>query len=101
MLDLLEADDSTLLARHGAWYLPRRDPDHLRRNALLVLGNAGDGADETVVATLRRYLLHSNASCGPTPPGRPAGSGVPTCSRACRGDAVIEAELRLPAPQPR
>jgi epoxyqueuosine reductase len=39
VLDLLDADDDELLARHGRWYIPRRQPRYLRRNALLVLAN--------------------------------------------------------------
>ena len=33
---------TTLLDRHGRWYLAGRDPRWLRRNALVVLGNTGD-----------------------------------------------------------
>jgi epoxyqueuosine reductase len=51
---LLEADDDELLARHGRWYIPERDPRYLRRNALVALGNAGDRS-RTVLATLARY----------------------------------------------
>ena len=42
LVELLEADDADLLARHGRWYIPRRDPRYLRRNALVALGNVGD-----------------------------------------------------------
>ena len=45
VLDLLAASDDDLLARHGRWYIPRRQPRYLRRNALVVLGNVGDPAD--------------------------------------------------------
>ena len=55
VLDLLDADDETLLHRHGRWYIAGRDPRWLRRNALVVLGNVGDGCDERTAATLRRY----------------------------------------------
>lgn len=60
LLELLAADDHTLLARHGHWYVPRRDPDHLRRNALVALGNSADGDDSRVVAVVDRYLDHPN-----------------------------------------
>lgn len=40
LLDLLRATDDELLERHGRWYIPRRDPRYLRRNALIALGNA-------------------------------------------------------------
>jgi epoxyqueuosine reductase len=56
VLDMLALPDDELLARYGRWYIARRDPRYLRRNALVVLGNTGDGHDPAVVATLRRYL---------------------------------------------
>jgi epoxyqueuosine reductase len=55
VLDLLDADDDTLLDRHGRWYIAGRDPRWLRRNALVVLGNTAGGDDPRVVATLARY----------------------------------------------
>ncbi len=60
VLDLLAADDETLLARHGRWYIPRRDPRHLRRNALVVLGNVGDGAHPSHRATLARWTTDAD-----------------------------------------
>ena len=57
LLELLGATDGELLARHGRWYIAQRDPRYLRRNALVALGNVGDGADPAVEATLRRYQL--------------------------------------------
>src|SRR5690606_27778343 len=45
-----------LIADHGRWYVPKRDPRYLRRNALVVLGNVGDGSDERVRAALARCL---------------------------------------------
>lgn len=61
VLDLLDADDATLLERHGRWYLAGRDPRWLRRNALVVLGNTtGATTDRTVGRRVRvvltRYL---------------------------------------------
>jgi epoxyqueuosine reductase len=60
VLDLLDADDATLLDRHGRWYLSGRDPRWLRRNALVVLGNTADARDARVVATLVRYGRHDD-----------------------------------------
>ena len=54
-LDLLDADDEALLARHGRWYIAGRDPRWLRRNALVILGNTADPHDRRVLATLERY----------------------------------------------
>ena len=57
VLDLLAADDATLLARFGRWYIPRREPRYLRRNALVVLGNIGRaGRPARCARALRRAL---------------------------------------------
>ncbi len=56
LLELLECSDAELLAAHGRWYIPGRDPRYLRRNALVALGNIGDGTDPDTVRALRRWL---------------------------------------------
>src|SRR3954447_16452786 len=56
VLEVLAASDDELIARYGRWYIPRRQPRYLRRNALVVLGNVGDGSDSEVEAALRRAL---------------------------------------------
>ena len=43
------------MQRHGRWYIAGRDPRWLRRNALVVLGNVGDGNDPRTAAVLTRY----------------------------------------------
>jgi epoxyqueuosine reductase len=60
VLDLLAASDEELLDRHGRWYIPRRQPRYLRRNALVVLGNVGDGSDPEVEEALRRALADAD-----------------------------------------
>jgi epoxyqueuosine reductase len=55
LADLLAAADDDLLERHGRWYIPRRDPRYLRRNALIALGNVGDPDDPAVTAALAPY----------------------------------------------
>lgn len=55
LLELLSADDDTLLAVNGRWYLADRDPRYLRRNALVALGNVGDGRDPQTAATVARW----------------------------------------------
>jgi epoxyqueuosine reductase len=70
LVDLLATPDDELLARHGRWYIPRRQARWLRRNALVALGNVGRADDADVVATLRRYaegddeLLAEHATWG-------------------------------------
>jgi epoxyqueuosine reductase len=58
---LLEADDATLLERYGRWYIPRRDPRYLRRNALVVLANTTGVVSERVRSVLRRTLADPDA----------------------------------------
>jgi len=60
LVELLAASDEELLARHGRWYIPGRDPRYLRRNALVVLGNIGDRNEPGVAATLRRYCADAD-----------------------------------------
>ncbi|MEP1125554.1 MAG: tRNA epoxyqueuosine(34) reductase QueG [Ilumatobacter sp.] len=59
VLDLLDADDATIEARYGRWWIAGREMRWLRRNALIVIGNvAGPGTDAVgrrVRATLDRY----------------------------------------------
>lgn len=61
LLDLLAASDEELLARHGRWYIPDRDPANLRRNALVVLANVADGRDPAVRRALAGALAHPAA----------------------------------------
>jgi epoxyqueuosine reductase len=56
LLALLASSDDEILKRHGRWYIAERDPRYLRRNALVALGNTGNGEDPAVEAALRRAL---------------------------------------------
>jgi epoxyqueuosine reductase len=56
VVDILEASDNDLLARHGRWYIPKRDPRYLRRNALVVLGNVADRSDDRATQAVRTAL---------------------------------------------
>jgi epoxyqueuosine reductase len=56
VLDLLDLSDDDIMQRYGRWYIHRRDPRWLRRNALVVLGNIGSGAHHRTAATLARFL---------------------------------------------
>lgn len=59
-LEVLRLDDDALLHRFGRWYIPRRQPRHLRRNALVVLGNVGTPGDPRVRTAVRDALTHSD-----------------------------------------
>lgn len=45
-LDLLESDDADLMAELEHWFIPRRQPEYLRRNALVALANMAEVAHE-------------------------------------------------------
>ncbi len=55
---VLTASDETLLDRVGRWYIADRDPDVVRRTALVVLGNIGSGNDARTRRLLTPYLRH-------------------------------------------
>ena len=55
LVEMLESPDDHLLAVHGRWYIPRRDPRYLRRNALVALGNVAEPGDPHVATLLDRY----------------------------------------------
>jgi epoxyqueuosine reductase len=63
VLDVLdpEADDRGLMTTYGRWYIPARDPRYLRRNALVALGNIGDGRDPATERVLRHWLGAADA----------------------------------------
>lgn len=58
LLEILAADDPTLLDRYGLWYIAERDPDHLRRNALIALANTADPADAAARDAVARHVGH-------------------------------------------
>lgn len=55
LLWMLSASDAELLDRHGRWYVARRDPRHLRRNALIALGNVADPDDPQIRSVVSEY----------------------------------------------
>jgi epoxyqueuosine reductase len=60
LLELLDEDDDVVLALAGRWYIPRREVRYVRRNALVVLGNVGEGSHPAVAGVLARYLRHGD-----------------------------------------
>jgi epoxyqueuosine reductase len=61
LVTLLDPDDDVVLTLAQRWYIPRRDVRYVRRNALVVLGNVGDGRDPVVARLLATYLAHDDA----------------------------------------
>lgn len=103
LLDLLAADDRTLLERHGRWYIHGRQPRWLRRNALVALGNSAASGDPRVAAALERALddpdpvLRSHAAWAVRRLG--LGETLGLDGRAGR-DPAVAAELAEPDPAP-
>jgi epoxyqueuosine reductase len=60
LVALLDPDDAVVLALAGRWYIPKREVRYVRRNALIVLGNVGDGRAPAVEAVLRAHLGHAD-----------------------------------------
>jgi len=56
--EFLGDDDAAVMAAAGRWYVAGRDPRYLRRNALIVLGNAADPSDPRAIGLVTRYLAH-------------------------------------------
>jgi epoxyqueuosine reductase len=57
-VEFLGADDDSVMAAAGRWYVAERDPRYLRRNALIVLGNVADPADPRAIGLVTQYLAH-------------------------------------------
>jgi epoxyqueuosine reductase len=56
LIDILEMTDGELLDSFGRWYLADRNPDLLRRNAAVALGNVGDPASVEVEQALNNAV---------------------------------------------
>lgn len=61
LVSILGASDEELIVRFGRWYIPRRHPRYVRRNALVALGNVGDGTVVEVEEVLRSCLAGEDA----------------------------------------
>ena len=60
VVDLLTLADAALLAEVGRWYIADRDPDLVRRNALVVLGNTAElPLHPALEQLLAQYLRHA------------------------------------------
>lgn len=96
---VLRATDAELLERFGRWYIPGRDLDTVRRNALVALGNIGDGADPEVASSLARALAHPNPLLRAHAVWAARRLGRDDLAAACRDDVhpMVRAELAAPA----
>lgn len=83
VIGLLQMTDDELMTAFGHWYVPRRQPCYLRRNALIVLGNVGDPCSTAAEEVLRRSLS--------SPSDVVAAHAVWAARRLGREDLVAEA----------
>ena len=58
---VLTASDDELMERLGRWYIAGRDPNVIRRTALVALGNSADPADPTTIELLERHLASASS----------------------------------------
>jgi epoxyqueuosine reductase len=98
---MLTDDDETLLARHGQWYIAERAPRYLRRNALIVLGNTGDGRDPRIAHLVEHYLDHPDPMLRSHAAWAARRLGRDDLLRRRARDSVIAKELAASAPPPR
>lgn len=98
LLEVLDADDEALLKRFGRWYIPRRQPRYLRRNALVVLANVGDPADPRVRDAVDQTLGHPDplVRAHAVWCARRLGLGLESLRGA--DDPLVAAELRRAVP---
>ncbi|MBT8166514.1 MAG: HEAT repeat domain-containing protein [Acidimicrobiia bacterium] len=96
LLELLNRSDAELLAEYGHFYIPRRDPRFLRRNALVALGQSGTTWAEPVitgylqspVAVLRAHAAWALGSLG-------AAGAIPSLRQAAavESDSLVKGEF--------
>lgn len=99
-LDLLGVDDATLLERYGRWYIAERDPRHLRRNALVVVGNTADPDEPAVIEALRAHCAHPDPLVRSHAAWAARRLGRLDLVTAMRDDPAPEVRAELDAPDP-
>ena len=98
VLDLLEASDEELLADYGRWYIPKRQPRYLRRNALVVLANVGHRCDPRVRVAVEAALGDADPliSAHGVWCARRLGLGLDALTG--HDDPLVRSELQRPVP---
>ena len=98
VLDLLDADDDELLSAYGRWYIPRRQPRYLRRNALVVLANVGQPSDPRVRAAVDGALSDPDPLIRAHAVWCARRLGLSLDALSDPGDPLVRAELERPVP---
>ena len=106
VVELLQMTDDELMTAFGHWYVPRRQPSYLRRNALVVLGNVGDPGVAAVDEVLRRSLASASdvVASHAVWAARRLGRDELVAEARCNGlgahdpDGLVAAELAMSVP---
>ena len=98
LLELLGSDDAALLSRYRHWYIPRRQPRYLRRNALIALGNTGGPEAPAVAAGFLSHpdwLLRAHAAWAVGELGDDLASAVLDAAAAGETNPEVRTEIDL------
>lgn len=95
---ILTAGDEALLDRLGRWYVANRDPDVIRRTALVVLGNTGRPADPALAPLLARYLADPNPMLRSHAVWAARRLGLDTLAAGAAGDPDPQVRAEMVAP---
>ena len=98
VLDLLDSSDEDLLAGFGRWYIPRRQPRYLRRNALVVLANVGEPSEPRVRAAVDRALGDPDPLIRAHAVWCARRLGLSLDALSEHDDPMVKAELERPVP---
>ena len=98
VLDMLDASDDDLMAGYGRWYIPRRQPRYLRRNALVVLANVGEPSEPRVRAAVDRALGDPDPLIRAHAVWCARRLGLSLDALSDPGDPLVRAELERPVP---
>lgn len=102
LVEMLTANDDELLEGAGHWFIPRRDPDYLRRNAIVALGNTGKPEHAPLLESFlnhRRATLRAHAAWALGELGEPGRSSLIARRNVEHDPGVLEEiELALTGP---
>ena len=87
------------MADFGRWYIPRREPRYLRRNALVVLANVGEPSDPRLRAAVDRALGDADPLIRAHAVWCARRLGLALEALSERDDPLVRAELERPVPR--
>lgn len=96
LLDVLAASDEDLLGTFAHFYIPRNDPDYLRRNALVALGHCGTAASVPLMSgylAAGRPMLRSHAAWALGRIGGPASVAALEAAAPTETESSVSAEI--------